>query len=162
MRISTSKSEAMVLSRKPMDCPLQVGNESLPQVKELKYLGVLFSSEGTMEREMGRRIRAVGAVLQSLYRTVVTKRELSQKAKLSVYRAIFVPTLTYGHEGWVMTERTRSRIQAAKMGFLRRVAGVSLRDKRLGIPQSELVDIAREKKVWGSLLELLLPRPDHG
>ena len=43
MRISTSKSEAMVLSRKPMDCPLQVGNESLPQVKEFKYLGVLFS-----------------------------------------------------------------------------------------------------------------------
>ena len=128
MRISTSKSEAMVLSRKPMDCPLQVGNESLLQVgNEFKYLGVLFSSEGTMEREMGRRIGAAGAVLQSLYRTVVRKRELSQKAKLSVYQAIFVPTLTYGHEGWVMTERTR--IQAAEMGFLRRVAGVSFRDK---------------------------------
>ncbi|KAK5906143.1 hypothetical protein CgunFtcFv8_002034 [Champsocephalus gunnari] len=43
MRISTSKSEAMVLSRKPIDCPLQVGNESLPQVKEFKYLwGLVF------------------------------------------------------------------------------------------------------------------------
>ena len=39
MRISTSKSEAMVLSRKPVDCLLRVGNECLPQVKELKYLG---------------------------------------------------------------------------------------------------------------------------
>ncbi len=29
MRISTSKSEAVVLSRKPVDCPLQVGNESV-------------------------------------------------------------------------------------------------------------------------------------
>ena len=58
-----------------------------PQVKEFKYLGVLFSSEGTMEREVGRR---VGAVLQSLYR--VRNRELSQK--LSVYRAILLPTLT--------------------------------------------------------------------
>ena len=35
--------------------------------------------------------------------------------------------LTYGHEGWVMTVRTR--VQAAKMGFLRRVAGVSLSDR---------------------------------
>uniref|UniRef100_A0AAQ4R3P6 Reverse transcriptase domain-containing protein n=1 Tax=Gasterosteus aculeatus aculeatus TaxID=481459 RepID=A0AAQ4R3P6_GASAC len=129
MRISTSKSEAMVLSRKPMDCLLQVGNVSLPQVKEFKYLGVLFTSEGKMECEFGRRIGAAGAVLHSLYRTVVTKRELSRKAKLSIYRSIFVPTLTYGHEGWVMTERTRSRVQAAKMGFLRRVAGVSLRDR---------------------------------
>ena len=98
-------------------------------MKEFKYLGILFSSEGTREREMGRRIGAAGAVLRSLCRTVVMKRELSQKAKLSIYRSIFVPTLTYGHEGWVMTERTRSRIQAAKMGFLRRVAGVSLRDR---------------------------------
>ena len=32
----------------------------IPQVKEFKYLWVLFSSEGTMEREMGRRIGAAG------------------------------------------------------------------------------------------------------
>ena len=70
----------------------------LPQVKEFKYLGVLFSCQGTMKREMGRRIGVAGAVLQSLYCTVVTKREMSQETKLSVYRAIFVPTLTYGHE----------------------------------------------------------------
>ncbi|PWA19879.1 hypothetical protein CCH79_00019501 [Gambusia affinis] len=65
----------------------------------------------------------------ALYLTVVVKRELSQKGKLSIYRSIYVPTLIYGHELWVMTERTRSRIQAAEMGFLRRVAGLSLRDR---------------------------------
>ncbi|KAI3371803.1 hypothetical protein L3Q82_024365 [Scortum barcoo] len=46
MRISTSKSEAMVLDRKRVACPLQVGGEVLPQVEEFKYLGVLFTSEG--------------------------------------------------------------------------------------------------------------------
>ncbi|TWW64289.1 hypothetical protein D4764_03G0012970 [Takifugu flavidus] len=61
--------------------------------------------------------------------SVVVKRELSQKAKLSIYRSIFVPTLTYGHELWVMTERTRSQVQAAEMSFLRRVAGLCLRDR---------------------------------
>ncbi len=54
--ISTSKSEAVVLSRKPVDYPLQVGNETLNQVKEFKYLRVLFTSEGTMEQEIGWRI----------------------------------------------------------------------------------------------------------
>ncbi|KAI3371667.1 hypothetical protein L3Q82_024232, partial [Scortum barcoo] len=43
MRISTSKSEAMVLSRKGVYCPLRVGEEFLPQVEEFKYLGVLFT-----------------------------------------------------------------------------------------------------------------------
>ncbi|KAI3377616.1 hypothetical protein L3Q82_008776 [Scortum barcoo] len=41
MRISTSKSEAMVLDRKRVACPLRVGGEVLPQVEEFKYLGVL-------------------------------------------------------------------------------------------------------------------------
>ena len=50
-------------------------------------------------------------------------------AKLSIYQSIFVPALTYGHELWVVTERTRLRVQAAEMSFFRRVAGLSLRDR---------------------------------
>ncbi|KAI3374957.1 hypothetical protein L3Q82_021489 [Scortum barcoo] len=139
MRISTSKSEAMVLDRKRVACPLRVGGEVLPQVEEFKYLGVLFTSEGKMEREIDRRIGAASAVMRSVYRTVVVKKELSRKAKLSIYRSIYVPTLTYGHELWVMTERTRSRIQAAEMSFLRRVAGRSLRDRvRSSVTREEL------------------------
>ncbi|XP_055016887.1 AP-5 complex subunit sigma-1 isoform X2 [Boleophthalmus pectinirostris] len=138
MKISSSKSEAMVLNRKKVACPLRVGGESLPQVEEFKYLGVLFTSEGRMEREIDRWIGAASAVMWSLYRTVV-KRELSRKAKLSIYRSIYVPTLTYGHELWVETERTRSRIQAAEMSFLRRVAGRSLRDRvRSSVTREEL------------------------
>ena len=80
-----------------------------------------------MEREIDRRIGAASAVMRSLYRSVVGKKELSRKAKLSIYRSIYVPTLTYGHKLWVMTERIRSRIQAAEMSFLRRVAGDRVR-----------------------------------
>ncbi|TWW59110.1 hypothetical protein D4764_06G0006400 [Takifugu flavidus] len=47
---------------------------------------------------------------------------------LLIYRLIFAPTLTYGHE-LSLTERTGSRVQAAKMIFLRRVSGLSLRDR---------------------------------
>ncbi len=140
MRISASKSEAMVLSRKRVACPLQVGGVLLPQVEEFKYLGFLFTSEGRMEWEIDRRIGAASAVMRSMYRSVMVKKELSRKAKLSIYRSIYVPTLTYGHELWVMTERTRSRIQAAKMSFfLRRVAGRSLRDRvRSSVTREEL------------------------
>ncbi|KAI3353681.1 hypothetical protein L3Q82_004834 [Scortum barcoo] len=98
MRISTSKSEAMVLDRKRVACPLRVCGEVLPQVEEFKYLGVLFTSEGKMEREIDRRIGAASAVM----------RRCTERRKLSIYRSIYVPTLTYGHELWVMTERTRS------------------------------------------------------
>ncbi|KAK3567087.1 hypothetical protein QTP86_009780 [Hemibagrus guttatus] len=131
MRVSTSKSEAMVLDRKKVVCTLQVGGEVLPQVEEFKYLGVLFTSEGRMDRETDQ--------CTDMYRSVVVKKELSRKAKLSIYQSIYVPTLTYGHELWVMTERVRSRIQAAEMSFLHRVAGRSLRDRvRSSVTREEL------------------------
>ncbi|KAI3357344.1 hypothetical protein L3Q82_015493, partial [Scortum barcoo] len=38
--------------------------------------------------------------MQSVYRTIVVKKELSRKAKLSIYRSIYAPHLTYGHELW--------------------------------------------------------------
>ncbi|KAK3508670.1 hypothetical protein QTP70_003319 [Hemibagrus guttatus] len=142
MRVSTSKSEAMVLDRKKVACTLQVGGEVLPQVKEFKYLGVLFTSEGRMDREIDRRIGAAAAVMQSMYRSVVVKKELSWKAKLLIYQSIYVPALTDGHELWVMTERVRSRIQAgsaSEISFLRRVAGRSLRDRvRSSVTREEL------------------------
>ncbi|KAI3377068.1 hypothetical protein L3Q82_000278 [Scortum barcoo] len=110
MRISTSKSEAMVLDWKRVACPLRVGGEVLPQVVEFKYLGVLFTSEGKMEREIDRRIGAASAVMRSVYRTA--ERRSSRFTGQST-----LPTLTYGHELWVMTERTRSRDTSGRNEF---------------------------------------------
>ncbi|KAI3366655.1 hypothetical protein L3Q82_009343 [Scortum barcoo] len=58
----------MVLDRKRVVCPLRVSGEVLPQVEEFKYhLGVLFTSEGKMEREIDRRIGAASsAVMRSV------------------------------------------------------------------------------------------------
>ncbi len=54
---------------------------------------------------MDRWIGVAAAVMWALYRTVVVKRELSPKAKLSIYQSICVAALTCGHELWVVTER---------------------------------------------------------
>ncbi|KAK0141060.1 hypothetical protein N1851_021942 [Merluccius polli] len=156
-----------------------VGDEILPQVEEFKYLMVLFTSEGRMEREIDRRIGAVSAVMQTLHGSVMVKRELSRKAKLSIYQSIFVPALTYGHVLWVVTERTRSRVQAAEMSFLCKLG--CLPDASLvrcsgHIPlvgdlgedpghageTMSLYEVAGEREVWASLLRLLPPRPDPG
>ncbi|KAK0150839.1 hypothetical protein N1851_008038 [Merluccius polli] len=97
---------------------------SCPKWRSSSTPGVLFTSEGRMEREIDRRIGAASAVMQTLHRSVVS---------------IFVPALTYGHELWVVTKRTRSRVQAAEMSFLRRVAGLSLRDRvRSSVIREEL------------------------
>jgi len=68
-------------------------------------------------------------VLRELDRSVFTKRDFSNAVKLSVFKLVFAPILTYGHDPWVMTERVRSQVQAAEMGFSQKVHGVTLRDK---------------------------------
>ena len=54
--------------------------------------------------------------------------KLSREAKLAVFRSLFKATLTYGQQSWILTERTRSRVQAAEMRFLRRIVGVTRMD----------------------------------
>ncbi|KAI3376864.1 hypothetical protein L3Q82_000121 [Scortum barcoo] len=57
---------------KGVACPLRVGGEVLPQVEEFKCIsGVLFTSEGKMEREIDRQIGAASTalVMRSVYRT---------------------------------------------------------------------------------------------
>jgi len=55
--------------------------------------------------------------LHELYRSVLTKRELSNIAKLSVFKWVLVSFLICGHESWAVTESILSRVQAAGMFF---------------------------------------------
>ncbi|KAI3372054.1 hypothetical protein L3Q82_006917 [Scortum barcoo] len=104
----------MVLDRKRVACPLQVGGEVLPQVEEFKYLGVLFTSEGKIEREIDK---ADWCSVRS-YAVGVPDRRGEEGAE-SKGEALDLPVnlrshLTYGHELWVMTERTRSGYKRPK------------------------------------------------
>ena len=113
--ISAAKTEIMCMSRHPVPFFFQTNGVILQQFQKFKYLGVTFSSHDRQERDT--RIQKGSAVMRQLYRSIVLKRKLCTKAKLFVFRSVFVPILTYGHECWVMTERVRFRVQAAEMVF---------------------------------------------
>jgi len=103
MKINTKNTEVLCLSTNPRQCMLQVSGNALQQVEKFKHLGVVFASDGRWSEEIDTRIGEANAVLHELYRSVVTKRELSNTTKLSVFKSVFVPILTYGHQPWVMT-----------------------------------------------------------
>jgi len=74
------------------------------------------------------RPSSVNAVLRELYRSVVKKGSFEITAKLSVFQSVYVPILNSRHESCGMTEKEFSQMQAAEMGVLQRVYGVTLRD----------------------------------
>ena len=117
MKISRAKTEIICLSRYPVQCSFQTNGVNLQQKEKFKHLGVIFSSDSRQDNKLAAFIAKASAVMRQLYRSVVLKRELCTKAKFSVFKTVFVPILTYGHECWVMTKRVRSRVQAAEMFF---------------------------------------------
>jgi len=142
---------------KKVECSLRVGSKLLPKAKEFKFFGVLFKSEGKMKWELDILIGAACAVMRALYRSVLVKRELSRKAKLSIYRSICVPNLTYGHKLWVAPplrgfpgtsdwEETPGQPRTCWRVYMSHLAWEHLR-----IPPEELKSIAGEKDVWGAL-----------
>ena len=67
-------------------------------------------------------------------------------AKLSIFRSVYVSIVTYGHECWIINEKVRSRVQAAEVGSLRRISGLTLLDK------VKSADIRKSLKVESLLL----------
>ena len=76
MKISTSKSEAVVFGRKKVKRLLCVGKEILPQVAKVLHLRVLFTSEERLE-QIDRRIGGTSEVMWTLRQSVVLKMKLS-------------------------------------------------------------------------------------
>lgn len=57
---------------------------------------------------MGCETEAGGAaVMWGVFRTAEVETELSHKEKLSIYLPVFVRSLTYSQELWVVIERLR-------------------------------------------------------
>src|SRR5699024_1416738 len=155
MKVSTEKTEVMVLSRPATDCTLHVSGVQLRQVQEFKYLGVLFASDGRQDRKIDRRISQASLVSREPWKPVVGNARLSQAAKLAVYHSLFKSTLTYGQESWILTERTRSRVQATEMRFLRRILGITRRDRVRNVVvrenlniESLLLEVERAQLRW--------------
>jgi len=75
-----------------------VSGNTLQQAETTKYLVVVFMSDQSRNKGIETRIGKANAVVREPYCSVVTKQELSKTAKLSIFKSVFVPILTCGHE----------------------------------------------------------------
>jgi len=94
---------------------LQVNGNALQQVDMFQYQGVAFTIDGRRNKQIDTRIGKANVFLRELYCSVVIKRKLSNTVKLSIFKSVFAPILTYVHESWVMAERILPQLQAAEI-----------------------------------------------
>ena len=70
---------------------------------------VVFTRDESRNKEIDTRIGKANVVLRELYCSVVKKWELSKNEKLSIFKSVFVPIRTCGHEFSVTAERILSK-----------------------------------------------------
>ena len=76
------------LGRRPRQCFLQVSTNTQQQGETFRYLGMVFTSDESRNKEVDTPIGKANAVSHELYCCVVTKQGLSNKANFSVFKCL--------------------------------------------------------------------------
>lgn len=129
MKVNIAKTKVMVVAEENRNTNISLNGELIEQVSSFQYLGVTLEEKGNQEAELNARLDRVNKVYHALSKGLINKKEVSRNTKIKVYKAVYRPILTYGCETWVLSEREKSKVGAAEMKYLRRVKGVTRRDR---------------------------------
>ena len=132
MKINTSKSKVMKVGREENgneDINIKWKDDKLEQVNTYQYLGTIISSTGSLEDEINNRVNKANGIYYQIYNSIIGKKEISTKVKIQVYKTVYIPTLLYGSETWVMLDKHKSRITSSEMKYLRKIKGKTRRDR---------------------------------
>ena len=102
--------------------------QELKQVSKFKYLGSVFERDGRCEVDVKERIR-VGWAKWTEVNEVINDSRMPLKLKLKVYESMVRPVIIYGSECWTLRKKEEQLLERTEMKMLRRILGVTLRDK---------------------------------
>ena len=142
-----------------------IDSTELETVEQFTYLGTIFTSNGKIGQEIKNRISQATKTYYQINKTIVNKKEVSEKTKMQIYRTVFLPTLLYGSESWARTTKTDQRITATEMKYLRRVANKTKWDRernakiRKDLKVKPVVDMIKEKQLkWYGHVKRMNPQ----
>lgn len=128
MKISTAKTKVIAFRGKEQKrSKIVVNGRIIEQVGKFRYLGVDISSEGEVDvqSKISKFLKITG-----LINKILRHNKTTRETRLRVYNTLAVPMLTYGSETWALRKTDKKRIEAAEMRYLRRTAGLTLRDRK--------------------------------
>jgi hypothetical protein len=102
MQFNESKSKVMIISRKRRQAEINIirNNRRLVQVKEIKYLGILFDSKLTFNSHIDYISEKARKLVYMLSKTAKLNCGLGHKATKIIFEGEFVPLMTYGTPVW--------------------------------------------------------------
>ncbi|XP_072389944.1 uncharacterized protein [Diabrotica undecimpunctata] len=126
LRINNENTKVMVCGKNRKQTKITLNGNTLEQVDTYKYK-VQIENRGTEETEISSRIESAARMYHTTKSTFLSKKEVFQKAKVPIYKTVFVPS--FGSESWTLTDKLKSKIQSIEMKFLRRIMSITRLDR---------------------------------
>ena len=108
----------------------------LKNVDTFKYLGSCINSAANLDDEVLCRISRASQAFGRLHTRVWHERGISIKTKLSIYRAVVLPSLLYSCETWTCYRRHTEKLDQFHLRCLRKVLRVSWKEH---VPNQEIL-----------------------
>jgi Reverse transcriptase (RNA-dependent DNA polymerase) len=143
LNINTKKTEYLLVGNDEIDPELQI-NTDIKKCSEFKYLGSVFSKEGTSKKDICYRTQQ-GRNSIRILNSLLWSNQIRLSTKMTIYQAIVEPILTYGSECWQLSVKDKRAIETVEMDYLRRACRISMLDH---IPNEEIR--RRTKRVFTS------------
>ena len=133
LTISTKKTKVLVVGRdaeaQTPSATITIRGDTLEVVSAFKYLGSIFTSDGTLDAEIAHRVASASSAFARLRQAKVwSSKALSLKSKMQFFQSIVMSILLYGGETWTVLDKHLGTLSTFQMSCLRRICGVSRMD----------------------------------
>jgi len=137
LKICTSNTEVQGIAREPSIVNIKICETKLKQVEQFTYLGSVMSQDASCKHDINLAT-SVAAALDMIW----SLKAISKKTKAHLYQALALSVL-YKCETWNMRRLDEHKLQVFEMAVLRKISGVSLRDRCI----NEEIRAALESKI---------------
>ena len=128
LEINVDKTKTMTIGKEQEKLQIKLDNKTIEQVNKFVYLGGMVTEDGKSAEDIKRIIGLAAAMMAKLTKLWRSK-SIKLKTKVKLYETLVIPVLMYGAETWTLKKEDERRIHTAEMGWLRRIRGVTKRDK---------------------------------
>jgi hypothetical protein len=123
---SVKKTKIMFVAKPPAMVPPQfsIRGEPVEVVHSFRYLGVILTSDATMDAEISTRVSSAHAAWLKYKHTVFLNRHLSLRTRVTMFKVTIVTALLYGAEAWAQTVMQQRRLEVVYNTLIRQMLGV--------------------------------------
>ena len=127
LKINTAKTKFLCNSW-TNDGALVLNESPIERVEHFIYLGSQVTTNGSLETEIRRRLAIAAGSFNSM-KAIWNSSSYTLQTKLRLFNSNVLPVLLYGSECWSPTKAQLSRCLAFENNCLRRILGITWRDR---------------------------------